>query len=330
MSTSPHVSILVPVYNRAYCIEQSLASALEQTFGDLEVVVVDNCSTDGSWELIQQVAARDARVRVFRNDSNIGPVRNWLRCVREARGELGQMLFSDDLLHREFLAQAVPPMADTAVGFAYSEAVIFFGEDPQDGIPRYRSTPPGRRPTAELIEGIILGQRDYPVCPSNALFRLKDMRDCLLEQVPNRVGSDFAMHGIGSNTLLFLLVAERYPFYYRLTQQLSYFRAHPDSITQTEGNDKVVLHYDIANAWFVSRSELSPRLVAQFNAALFIHLLLFRGKPFGLRRLSDFYPESVRHPLSVAYLPVSVAYVLSRIARKILRGGIRYGERHRL
>ena len=92
MSIAPQVSILVPVYNRAHCIEQTLASALEQTFTDLEVVVVDNCSTDGSWELIQRVATRDPRVRVFRNDSNIGPVRNWLRCVREARGELGQIL----------------------------------------------------------------------------------------------------------------------------------------------------------------------------------------------------------------------------------------------
>lgn len=316
MNTSPQVSVLVPVYNRAYCIEQALASALEQTFGDLEVVVVDNCSTDGSWELIQRAASSDARVRAFRNDSNIGPVRNWLRCVREARGELVKIIWSDDLLHREFLAEAVPLMANAAVGFVYSPAVIFFGEDPLNGYTLYKSTPLGCRPTTEFIEGSLL-KRDYPVSPGCGLFRAKDVRDCLLDQVPNRIGSDFAMHAIGPDVLLYLLVAERYPFFHRLAQPLSYFRANPDGITVSSGRGKIALHYDVAKAWFVSRGDLPPRLVAQFNSVLFTDLLVFRGKPFGLRRIADFYPESGQHSLSVAYLPLSVANLLAKIPRKI-------------
>jgi glycosyltransferase involved in cell wall biosynthesis len=317
MSSPPKVSILVPVYNRADYVEQALACALDQTFGDFEVVVVDNCSTDGSWELIQRVAARDERVRVFRNDSNIGPVRNWQRCVREARGELGKIIWSDDLLHHEYLAQAVPIMADTAVGFVYSPAVIFFGEDPLDGLTLYTNTPAGCRPTAEFIEGSLL-KRDYPVSPGCALFRLKDMRDCFLDQVPNRVGSDFAMHAIGPDVLLFLLVAERYPCFYRLPQPLSYFRAHTGAITVSEGKGKIALHYDIAKAWFVSRGNLLPSLAARFNSVLFVDLLVFRGKQYGLRRRSDFYPEEGRHPLSVTYVPVAVAQLSVRVARQIL------------
>jgi len=308
--------VLVPVYNRAYCIEQALASALEQTFGDLEVVVVDNCSTDGSWELIQRAASSDARVRAFRNDSNIGPVRNWLRCVREARGELIKIIWSDDLLHREYLAEAVPLMADATVGFVYSPAMIFFGGDPLNSYTLYESTPLGCRPTAEFIEGSLL-KRDYPVSPGCGLFRIKDVRDCLLEQVPNRVGSDFAMHAIAPDALLFLLVAERYPCFYRLKQPLSYFRAAPDGISVTSGRSKLALHYDVAKAWFVSRGDLPPTLVAKFNSMLFIDLLVFRGKPFGLRRIADFYPETGQHSLSVAYLPVSVVNLLAKIPRKI-------------
>lgn len=316
MSSSPQVSILVPVYNRADCVEQTLNSALEQTFSDFEVVVVDNCSSDTSWEVVQRVAARDPRVRVFRNDSNIGPVRNWLRCVREARGNLVKILWSDDLLHRDFLAEAVPLMANGDIGFVYSPAIIFFGENPLDGNTFYNRTPLGCRPTAEFIEGTLL-KRDYPVSPGCALFRLKDIQDCLLEQVPNRVGSDFAMHAIGPDALLFLLVAERYPFFYRLAQPLSYFRAHPGAITLSEGKSKIALHYDLAKAWFVSRGDLPPGLVSKFNSGLFVDLLVFRGKPFGLRRLSDFYPEAGQHPLSVAYLPISVGSLLARVTRKI-------------
>lgn len=316
MNKSPKVSILVPVYNRVHYIEQALASALDQTFGDFEVVVVDNCSTDGSWDLIQRVAERDTRVRVFRNDSNIGPVRNWQRCVREARGELGKIIWSDDLLHPEFLAEAVPLMSNTTVGFVYSPAVIFFGEDPLDGLNLYGDTPPGCRPTAEFIEGALL-KRDYPVSPGCALFRLRDMRDCLVDEVPNRVGSDFAMHAIGPDVLLFLLVAERYPYFHRLARPLSFFRAHQGAITVAEGKGKIALHYDIAKAWFVSRGNLSSGLVAKFNSVLFIDLFVFRGKSFGLRRRADFYPEAGRHPLSVSYLPVVVAGLIARIARQI-------------
>lgn len=321
MSATPRVSILIPVYNRAHCIEQTLASALEQRFADLEVVVVDNCSTDASWELIQAVAARDARVRAFRNESNIGPVRNWLRCVREARGELGKILWSDDLLHRDFLAQAVPALADPEVGFVYSPVLVFSGEDPLAGQPYYQTTPAGRRDTSEFIEGILLA-RDYPVSPGCALFRLADMRDCLLEQVPNRVASDFAMHAIGNDLLLFLLVAARYPRFVRLEAPLAYFRDHAGSITVSAARGKTRLHYDIAKAWFVAGNPLPCGLVSRFNALLLLDLLTFRHNGFGLRRIDDFYPAPAPRPVAWGWLAVRVAHlVLRKVGRRL--GGAR-------
>lgn len=311
MSTRPRVSILVPVYNRAHCIRQTLASALEQTFTDLEVVVVDNCSTDASWDLIQEVAAREPRVRAFRNDTNLGPVRNWRRCVAEARGEFGKILWSDDLLHADFLRQAVPVLEDPEVGFVYSAARVFSGEDPLQGAIYYAGTPAGRRPASEFIEGLLL-KLDYPVSPGCALFRLADMRECLLEQVPNRVGSDFSLHAIGNDALLFLLVAERYRYCHRLAPALSYFREHAGSITLSAARGKIPLHYDLAMAWFVSRASLPPGLAARFNAILCIDLLAFRGNPYGLGRLADFYPAG-------AMPRVATGYLLARLARMALR-----------
>jgi len=75
----PKVSILIPVFNRKDYIAECIQSALDQTFTDFEVVVVDNASEDGTWEICQQFAANDQRVRIFQNDTNIGPVRNWRR-----------------------------------------------------------------------------------------------------------------------------------------------------------------------------------------------------------------------------------------------------------
>jgi glycosyltransferase involved in cell wall biosynthesis len=294
------VSILIPVYNRAHCIEQTLASALAQRHADIEVVVVDNASTDDSWALISKVAAGDARVRAFRNETNIGPVRNWLRCVREAGGTYGKILFSDDLLHPDFLSEALPLMADPEIGFVFSPILVFDDGAPEEGQPYYGNSPPGRRPGIEFIEGTLLGG-EYPVSPGCALFRLEDMRGCLLEQVPNRVASDFAMHAIGSDLLLFLLVAARYAYTYRLPEARAYFRDHAGSITTSSARGRIPLHYDIAKAYFVQRHPLPARTVARFNALLLLDLLRFPDNAWGLRSLADFYPEAGSRPVAPLY-----------------------------
>lgn len=128
---SPRVSILIPVYNREKYIADCIQSALDQTFHDFEIVVVDNASNDGTWEICQEYAARDNRVRIFRNASNIGPVRNWIRCAQEARGEYSKILFSDDLLEPdciERMLQCLDGRSD--VGLLFCAARI--GEDKQN------------------------------------------------------------------------------------------------------------------------------------------------------------------------------------------------------
>ena len=69
---SPHVSVCVPTYNGAAHLAETLASIAGQTYHDYEVVIVDDGSTDGTLALAEAYAARDARVRVFRNAKRAG------------------------------------------------------------------------------------------------------------------------------------------------------------------------------------------------------------------------------------------------------------------
>lgn len=94
----PTVSICVPTYNGEAYLAESLDSVLAQTFADVEVLVVDDGSSDGTVELAAAYAGRDARVRVERNPRNLGLVANWNRCVELARGEWIKFAFQDDLL----------------------------------------------------------------------------------------------------------------------------------------------------------------------------------------------------------------------------------------
>src|SRR5690606_35808884 len=120
------VSIIIPVYNRVNIISETIESALGQRYEDFEVVIVDNASTDGTWEIIQQYALNDSRVRVFRNDHNIGAVWNWKRALYEALGYYGKILWSDDLIDEAFLEMTFA-LFEEDVAFVYSKVRIFTG-----------------------------------------------------------------------------------------------------------------------------------------------------------------------------------------------------------
>ena len=62
----PLVSVVIPTYNRAYCLERTLSSALSQTYRNLEIVVVDDGSTDTTEELMTALGRRDGRVRYIK------------------------------------------------------------------------------------------------------------------------------------------------------------------------------------------------------------------------------------------------------------------------
>lgn len=90
------VSVVIPTYNREYCIEATIESVLRQTYPHLEVVVVDDGSTDGTGEFIATRFGHDSRVRYIRQDNQgVSAARN--TGFRHARGEFVALLDSDDL-----------------------------------------------------------------------------------------------------------------------------------------------------------------------------------------------------------------------------------------
>lgn len=92
----PRVSIAVPVYNCERFVGQSIESLLAQTFTDFELLVVDNCSTDGTEGICRSYTARDSRVRYVRNERNIGGPSNFRRAFHLSRGEYQKWSTADD------------------------------------------------------------------------------------------------------------------------------------------------------------------------------------------------------------------------------------------
>jgi hypothetical protein len=108
--SAPTVSVLMTAYNRERYIAASIESVLAQTFDDLELVVVDDGSGDGTVEIARRFARRDPRVRVEVNEHNLGDYSNRNRAATLARGTLLKYHDSDDLLYPHCLAAMAPPM----------------------------------------------------------------------------------------------------------------------------------------------------------------------------------------------------------------------------
>lgn len=101
IDNNPFFTIAIPVFNRLDFFKEALNSVLNQTYSDFEIVIVDDCSTDGTWEYIKTI--KDKNIRIFRNSENIGIVPNWNRCISESRGKWFKFLMSDDLLFPDSL-----------------------------------------------------------------------------------------------------------------------------------------------------------------------------------------------------------------------------------
>ena len=119
MNRAPRVTVGIPAYRSAPFISAAIDSVLQQRGVDLELLVIDDASDDGTWERIQ--AFDDPRIRALRNPQNIGAEANWNRCLFEATGDYFVLLPGDDLLYPDSLARRLEVLeSDRSLAFCFT------------------------------------------------------------------------------------------------------------------------------------------------------------------------------------------------------------------
>lgn len=101
---SAKISVILPAYNSQDGIKIAIESILKQTWQNLELLIIDDCSTDGTWEVIQQYAKKDKRIRTFQTEKNSGPYIARNIGLKQATGEFVTVNDADDWSHTEKLA----------------------------------------------------------------------------------------------------------------------------------------------------------------------------------------------------------------------------------
>ena len=112
------VSIIMPSYNTALFIEETIQSVLNQTYTNWELIIVDDCSTDNTDEVLENI--KDSRIRYFKNDKNSGAAVSRNKALREARGQWIAYLDSDDLWMPEKLEKQIHFMETNGYAFSYT------------------------------------------------------------------------------------------------------------------------------------------------------------------------------------------------------------------
>ena len=258
------VSTVIPVYNRPSLVGRAIESAMAQDIDGHEIIVIDNCSTDNTWQVLCGYAQRDERVRCIRNDTNIGPVRNWLKGVQAGLGDYCHLLFSDDTIEPQFLRRSLE-LFDARTGY-----VISGHRKCNDGVEVDRSTFQERAEISreEILEAIVFSnpKRIQVINPVGVLFRRCDLIDAILPEIENPFGIDFNGHGAGPDMSLFAIIASRYELVRCIDAHLAVMHSHQGSITVQSGDLRFPREWARWN--FVRK--YWPRFTERYFAALWV------------------------------------------------------------
>ena len=245
----PLVSIIVPVFNRSIMGSQAINSALNQTYDNIEIIVGDNCSDDGTFECLCKEFGSNSKVKLFRNEENLGPVRNWIECLKRATGLFIKILWSDDLLDPSFVEKTVTALcSDSSLSFAYSKVGVFRDSvENNTQVCRYGIGPTGKYEDKDFYDALIKNH-NAPSSPGCAIFR----RDTLsiLSEFPDSVSVNALSTGAGTDLLMFLIALKKKPRFFFIDEQLCFFREHSGSISIA--NPDVPKGYICAKKYFFS------------------------------------------------------------------------------
>jgi glycosyltransferase involved in cell wall biosynthesis len=166
---TPLVSVGLPVFNGETFLSRTLDSILNQTWTDFELIISDNASTDATPDIVRAYAARDPRIRCFRQNVNIGIGNNWSFVARMARGKLLKWVSANDEYEPRLVEQCVSVLQkDPTVVLCYSRTQfideasnrldVYFGDFAalsDDPIERYRIVRRRLHLSTPILSGVI-------------------------------------------------------------------------------------------------------------------------------------------------------------------------------
>ena len=215
----PQVSVIVPNYNHAPYLRQRLDSIFNQTFQDFEVIILDDCSTDNSKEVIEEYRNRPQVSHVVYNEKNSGsPFKQWANGFDLAKGEYIWIAESDDWAELNFLEEMFRILEkDESLALAFCESFWEFPQKTIFGQMLQKDT---------FLSGLDFLRnwqifKNYIVNASSVLIRKKYL---------TKIQSDFQEFHCSGDYILWSNLCEQGNLFY-FSKRLNHFRRHDSSTT---------------------------------------------------------------------------------------------------
>lgn len=173
----PRVSLCIPAFQAERYLQATIDSVLAQTYGNFEVVIVDNGSSDGTRAIVENID--DDRVRVIRNPTTLPLVDNFNLAVQHCRGEFVKLVCADDILEPECVA-AQAEILESHPDVALVSARTDFIDDEGRLLVRARGLGGvvGRRSGERVVRRIVRSGSNPVGAPVAAMFRRSDFDRC--------------------------------------------------------------------------------------------------------------------------------------------------------
>ena len=129
----PKVSVITPAYNAAEFLPETIDSVLQQTFLDWEMIIIDDCSKDNTFEIATNYATKDSRIKVIKNETNSGVAATRNHGLEIALGDFIAFIDSDDMWLPEKLEKQIRFMEENGYALTYTKYQNYITETKQKG-----------------------------------------------------------------------------------------------------------------------------------------------------------------------------------------------------
>lgn len=225
----PLVSVIIPTYNRPEYLKQAIASAIQQTYQNIEIIVSDNCSPENPQSIIESFG--DTRLRFWRQQQNIGMLANQMHAFKMAQGKYVASLHDDDMWNEDFLAKLVPPLEENPkLILAFCDQYIIDAQSEIDQTLTEENTQAYKRD--KLTQGVYqtfdkIGLVDKSIPTAAACVIRNHIIDW--DSIPLEVGGMWDLY------LTYLCCISGYGAYYH-PERLTRYRTHEQTDTMLSGS----------------------------------------------------------------------------------------------
>ena len=261
----PLVSVLMTSYNRQQFIAESIESVLASTYTNFELIISDDASIDQTLAIASQYASGDSRIKVYRNEVNLGQFANRNKAASYAKGKYLKYVDSDDIIYPftlQVMVEGMKLFPDAGLGFC-----LTFG--------------PCKKPIPYIIDPPTAFQQHF--FEGGLLF--VGPSGIIIKRMAFEIVNGFEEFGMPSDNHFSLKIAAKYPVV-AMTRDLFWWRIHEDQVfVQNKKNyDNILNNYESSKDIILKHSplsrELNKKMLRNQQKIFFVNLIRLVFKKF--------------------------------------------------